>query len=80
MIFTKFASAAVLSVALAATGPAFAGNIAEPILEEEVIVEETNDSSGFIIPLILLAVIAAVVATSGGGSTITDGDTPLNPL
>ena len=54
--------AAVLAVASTA---AYAGNIAEPIIEAPVIVEETGGSSeGILLPLILLVLVAAAVAGS----------------
>ncbi|CUH64935.1 hypothetical protein TG4357_01585 [Thalassovita gelatinovora] len=55
----------VLAATLAATAStAFAGNMAEPIIEPAVIVEEASSSStgGVLLPLVLLAVIAAVAA------------------
>ena len=58
----KLALAAALT---AAASTAFAGNMAEPVMEAPVVVEETNASSsaaGIWIPLVLLAVVAAVVA------------------
>ncbi len=57
----KLALAAALSVAATA---AFAGGLAEPIMEPAVIIEETTSSSGgIIIPLLLLAVVVAVVVS-----------------
>ncbi|WP_108483814.1 hypothetical protein [Oceaniglobus ichthyenteri] len=54
----KIALAAALSVA--ATG-AFAGGLAEPVMEPTVIIEETSSSSGgVVVPLLLLAVLVAV--------------------
>jgi hypothetical protein len=56
----KLALAAALSVA--ATG-AFAGGLAEPIMEPAIVVEETSGSSGgIIIPLVLLAIVVAAIA------------------
>lgn len=55
----------VLAAALtAAASTAFAGNMAEPVIEAPVIVEEASSSSagGVLVPLIILAVIAAVAA------------------
>ena len=58
----------VLAAALAGTAStAFAGNVAEPIMEMSpvVIIEETSGSSssaGLIVPLILLALIAAAAS------------------
>lgn len=56
----KLALAAALS--LAGTS-AFAGTIAEPVMEPEIIVEETaGTGGGIVVPLLLLAVIAAVAS------------------
>ncbi len=56
----KIALATALS--LAAT-TAFAGGMAEPIVEPEVVVTETSSSSGgIVVPLLLLLVIAAAAA------------------
>ncbi|SFO95895.1 hypothetical protein [Tranquillimonas alkanivorans] len=56
----KFALAAALSVAATS---AFAGGLAEPVMEAPVIVEETQSASGgFVVPLLVLAVVAAVAA------------------
>ena len=56
----KLALAAVLT---AAASTAFAGSLADPVIEAPVIVEEaTSSSSGILIPLLLLAIVAAAVA------------------
>lgn len=57
----KLALAAALSVAATT---AFAGGIAEPVMEPEVIVEDTSSSSGggLVVPLLLLVLVAAAVA------------------
>ena len=58
----KFALAAAFA---GAASTAFAGNVAEPIMEMApvVVMEETAGSSaGLIIPLILVALIAAALA------------------
>ncbi|MGR3756647.1 MAG: hypothetical protein ACU0AT_05395 [Tranquillimonas sp.] len=58
----KVALAAVLSIAATS---AFAGGLAEPVMEAPVIVEETTSASGgIVVPLLLLAVVAAVVANN----------------
>lgn len=56
----------VLAAALTAgASSAFAGNLAEPIVEAPVIVEETrSSSSGIWLPLILLVLVGAAVASS----------------
>jgi len=53
---------------------AFAGGLAEPIVEmaPKIIVEETaggSSSAGLIIPLILIALIAAALSSGGGETT-----------
>lgn len=56
-------AALVLSV-----GSAFAGGLAEPVMETEPLVEEAGVSgAGIVIPLLLLLFVAAV-ASSGGGT------------
>jgi hypothetical protein len=58
------AGAAVASLILGNT--AFAGGMAEPMMEPEVIVEESSASSGgFVVPLILLALLVAVAGSDG---------------
>lgn len=55
----------VLAAAFAAAATnAFAGNMAEPVIEAPVIVEETASSSagGIAIPLLLLAVLAVAAS------------------
>ena len=54
----------VLAAALTASAStAFAGGMAEPIIEAPVVVEETTGSSaGIVVPLILLAVLVAALA------------------
>ncbi len=60
----KLALAAALS--LAAT-TAFAGGVAEPVMEPEVVEAATSSSAGgIIVPLLLLLVIAAAVSSSSG--------------
>jgi hypothetical protein len=55
--------------ALAATlcaGSAYAGGVAEPVMEPEVVAAATSSSAGgIIIPLLLLLVIAAAVSSGG---------------
>lgn len=61
----RMVGVACLCAALA--GPAFAGGMAEPLMEPEVIVEESSASSGgIVVPLLLIAIIAAVASGSGG--------------
>lgn len=54
----------VLAAALtAAASTAFAGSLADPIIEAPVIVQETTGSSaGILVPLLLLALVVAAVA------------------
>ena len=58
----KIALAAAMSVA---ASTAFAGGLAEPVIEAPVIEEEaaTGSAAGIVVPLLLLAIIAAVAAT-----------------
>ena len=57
----KFVLAAALT---AAASTAYAGSLADPIIEAPVIVEEASGSSGgIVLPLILLALVAAAVAS-----------------
>jgi hypothetical protein len=55
----------VLAAALsAAASTAYAGSLADPIIEAPVIVEEaTGSSAGVLVPLLLLALVAAAVAS-----------------
>ncbi len=56
----KLALAAALS--LSAT-TAFAGGMAEPVMEPEVVVEETaSTNAGLIVPLLLLVLVAVAVS------------------
>jgi hypothetical protein len=60
---TKFLLAAAL-VATAST--AFAGGIAEPVMEPEVVAAATSSSvGGIIVPLLLLLVLAAALSSGG---------------
>ncbi|UWQ91463.1 hypothetical protein QEZ52_01485 [Aliisedimentitalea scapharcae] len=56
----------VLAAALTgAASTAFAGNVAEPIVEAPVIVEQTtSSSSGILLPLLLLVLVGAAVASN----------------
>ena len=62
-----------LAVALSVTAStAFAGGMAEPVMEAEVVAAATSSSSGgVIIPLLLLLIVAAAVAGSGTSGTET---------
>ena len=56
----KFVLAAALTVVASS---AFAGSLADPIIEAPVIVEEaTSSSAGILVPLLLLVLVAAAVA------------------
>ena len=58
----KIALAAVLSVA---ASTAFAGGVAEPVMEPEVVAAATSSSAaGVIVPLLLLLVVAAALSSS----------------
>ena len=68
----KIALATALSLA---TTSAFAGGMAEPMMEPEVVAKQTSSSAaGIIVPLLLLVLI--VVALGGKNGT----PTPLNNL
>ncbi|WP_225027926.1 hypothetical protein [Xinfangfangia pollutisoli] len=56
----KLALAAALSVA---ASTAFAGGMAEPVMEPEVVKAATSSSSaGILVPLLLLVIVAAVAS------------------
>lgn len=56
----KFALAAALTVA---ASTAFAGGVAEPVMEPEVVEAATSSSSaGILVPLLLLVMVAAVAS------------------
>ncbi|MEY4305342.1 MAG: hypothetical protein RIT52_1517 [Pseudomonadota bacterium] len=57
----KIALAAALSVAATT---AFAGGMAEPVMEPAVVEAGTSSSGGIILPLILLVAVAAAVASN----------------
>ncbi len=57
---------ALAAMSLVTGSAAFAGGLAEPVMEPEVVEAATSSSSaGIIVPIILLLLIAA--AASGGG-------------
>ncbi len=57
----KLVLAAAMTVAASS---AFAGSLADPIIEAPVIVEEaTSSSAGILVPLMLLVLVAAAVAS-----------------
>jgi len=74
MNMKKTVTAAAVSFALI-SGQAYAGGMAEPMMEPEVIAEESSSSGGFILPLILIALLVAASSSSGGGGSAarTDG-------
>ncbi len=57
----KIALAAALSVAATT---AFAGGMAEPVMEPAVVEAGTSSSGGMILPLLLLVAVAAAVASN----------------
>ena len=57
----KLALAAAVSLA---ASTAFAGGMAEPVMEPEVVVQKSSTSGGILIPLLLLLVVAAAVASN----------------
>jgi hypothetical protein len=57
----KIALAAALSVA---ASHAFAGGVAEPVMEPQVVEAKTSSSAGgIVVPLLLLLVVAAAAAS-----------------
>ena len=67
MNFKKTVAIAAVSVAMI-SGQAYAGGMAEPMMEPEVIAEESSSSGGFIIPLLLIAILVAVASSSDSSS------------
>ena len=62
----KFVLATALTLA---ASTAFAGGMAEPVMEPEVVAAKTSSSAGgIIVPLLLLLVVAAAVAGSNGSA------------
>ena len=61
----------ILSAALSLTAAsAFAGGLAEPVMEPAVVeAKSASSASGIIIPLLLLILVAAAVSSGGGSST-----------
>ncbi|MEZ5771228.1 hypothetical protein LX70_02007 [Defluviimonas denitrificans] len=57
----KLALAAAVSLA---ASTAFAGGMAEPVMEPEVVVQKSSSSGGIVVPLLLLLVVAAAVASN----------------
>ncbi|MCV2869144.1 hypothetical protein OEW28_10950 [Defluviimonas sp. WL0002] len=52
------------------SGPALAGGMAEPIMEQEPVIEQASSSSaGIVVPLLLLLLIAAAASSGSGGAT-----------
>jgi hypothetical protein len=59
----KFALAAALTLS---ASTAFAGGIAEPVMEPQVVAAATSSSAGgIIVPLLLLLVLAAALSSGG---------------
>ena len=70
---TGLGAAAIVALTISSTGHAYAGGLAEPLMEPEVIVEETAAASvpgGIVIPLLLLALVAFAAVIDGGGGTV----------
>lgn len=57
----KLALAAAVSLA---ASTAFAGGLAEPVMEPEVVVQKSSSSGGILIPLLLLLVVGAAIASN----------------
>ena len=52
---------------------AFAGGLAEPVMEPEVVAERTASSAGgILIPLLILILVAAAASSSSGGGKGVD--------
>ena len=48
---------------------AFAGGMAEPVMEPAVVAQKTSSSAGgILIPLLILILVAAAASSGGGGS------------
>ncbi len=69
-------SAVALSTALIA-GQAFAGGMAEPIMEEEVVMEEATSSSraGILVPILALILIGLAISNNGGDDEVVKPST-----
>jgi hypothetical protein len=62
-----------LAVAALFIQPAFAGGMAEPVMEPEIIAQESaGTGGGWVVPLILIAIVAAVASSSGGSTPLPD--------
>lgn len=57
----KLALAAAVSLA---ASTAFAGGLAEPVMEPEVVVQKSSSSGGILVPLLLLLVVGAAIASN----------------
>jgi len=57
----KLALAAAVSLT---ASTAFAGGMAEPVMEPAPVVEKASSSGGIVVPLLLLLVVAAAVASN----------------
>jgi hypothetical protein len=75
MIKTLITGAMICS--LTATN-AFAGNLAEPVMEPEIVVTETGSSGGsMLVPILLIVLMAAAVANGGGEPVAIPSDARL---
>ena len=70
MLRNLFAAVAISSLTVSS---AFAGGMAEPVMEAEVIAEEASGTAGgWVVPLLLIAIVAAVAAGSGGSDPVSE--------
>lgn len=57
------------ALVLAGSATAFAGGLAEPVMEPDVVEAATSSSSGGIVVALLLLLLIAAAASNGGGSS-----------
>jgi hypothetical protein len=59
------------SLAVCATS-AFAGGLAEPVMEPTIVAQKTSSSAGgILIPLLILILVVAAASSSGGSTPVT---------
>ena len=61
-----------IAALLCTSTTAFAGGMAEPVMEPMVVETESGSSGGIVVPLLLLAVIAAIASSSDSGTVTPD--------
>ena len=63
----------VAAIAGFSASTAFAGGMAEPMMEPEVIAEESSaGSGGYILPLYILAAVVAIASSSSSSTPVDD--------